>query len=413
MKNKIFQKKKKYLRKRFRKIRFKKKKRPLNDEDSNNIISFNNESNNLIPNNENLLDNYNIIQYKNIKIPRISFKNKYFFDEFKKPFHDLIKKINMNYIINKNFIGYNAQIIDQTPIINNINQNQQIYKNNNPIDNNIEKSELIIEIKNEQEEINSNIDNSDDNHEKNIEKLNNNDEKNFGGPKNIRKLFKLKYYDKNQNLIHKKRGKKPLYKRKEHIHTALDNDNILRKIQVHFLTFLVCFTNDYIDSIFKNVHKKNIPHFRNFDYGIKKIINQEAIEKMKYSTVGEILQKQASRKNKSCAININQITYYKLCQLYPELKYIYFNKLFKEFFIEYYYNKNKRVIILNGVYINLSIRTQGFNTLIKENINFSEKFRNIASCFYNNIKKEENDEDKNITEIKQNDIIQKPLFIIN
>ena len=225
----------------------------------------------------------------------------------------------------------------------------------------------------------------------------------------------MKHYDRNKNLIYKKRGKKPSHESDKHFHSALDNDNILRKIQVHFLTFLVSFTNDYIDTIYKNENKKKIPHFRNFDYQLKKLINQACIEKIKISTIGEILQMKASRKNKLCHIEINKITYDILCEQHPELKNNYFNKFFKEFFIEYYYNKIGNNITLNGVNVNLSMRTQNFSKLIRKNINYSNKFRYIATCFYlNNLEEKELlTKDNNINE--KNEILkkEKPLFIVD
>ena len=134
---------------------------------------------------------------------------------------------------------------------------------------------------------------------------------------------------------------------------------------------------------------------------------------MKSLTIGEILQKKASPKNKSCDKDINKITFNQICDEFPELKYNYFNKLFHEFFIEYYYNKIGRNITLNGVNINLSIKTEGFNKLIHKNIDYSTKFRNIAAYFYKNKIKEKEEDNKNINQINTTDIIRKPLFIID
>ena len=51
----------------------------------------------------------------------------------------------------------------------------------------------------------------------------------------------------------KKRGRKPK-KQNKRIHNALDQDNIIRKIQVHFLSFIIFFCNDLIQTIFPDLN---------------------------------------------------------------------------------------------------------------------------------------------------------------
>ncbi len=391
---------------------------------------------NLISNNNpllrftNLLDNYNIIQNQNILLSRLSFNNTYQFDRYKATFNDLYDKINNNnYLLNYNYFNNYIYNIPRKPdikintnyinhnlffpkFISNYNNNINTINNYYPIDSSIiEINDIINDIKNnnktkENSKLNVNLLNSNI-----IEDPNHEEKKHIPKKKKLKTLFKL--YDKNKNLIQKKRGKKAI-KNRRIIHTALDDDNILRKIQVHFLTFLVSFTNDYIDTIFPKMKKKDVLHFKNLDYKIKKVINYKSIEKLKNTTIGEILQQQASPKNKSCEGNINKIIYIKICEKCPELNFNYFNKLFKEFFIEYYYNKNERVIILNGVSINLSNRTQGFNELIMKNTSCSEKIRSIASYFFVDTLNNQNNQE-NIEEKEKGQIInkQKPLFIID
>ena len=105
----------------------------------------------------------------------------------------------------------------------------------------------------------------------------------------------------------------------------------------------------------------------------------------------------------------------KLCQQFPELRTIYFNKKFKEFFVEYYYNKNDRTILLNGLNINLSNKTQTFNTLIQKNKNNIAKFKTIATYFYINNIDGNKEEDKNEKRFEEGQMIQKqkPFFIID
>jgi len=397
---------------------------------SNNISNNINDYYKPLPCHENLLDNYDYIQYKNIKIPRLSFTNNYHFDNYKKPFNELFAKINIDYTLTKDYLYKISKMRYDNKYINNNNNiflpygyfNQNNYFKNIE-NNNYKNQDLIIDIKNDKIENkgnsiidiknNINFDILNIKKEKTLE--NRNDESINKKKKSFKKMFYLKLYDKNKNLINKKRGRRSLKEQILHVHSALDDDNILRKIQVHFLTFLVSFTNDYIDTLFPNVDKKHVLHFRQIDYKLKKIINHNSIERTKTLTIGEILQKQASPKNKTCVNNINQITYIKLCNQCPQLKQNYFNKLFKEFFIEFYYNKNERVIALNGLNINLSKKTQTFNKLIQKNAKYSDKFRYIASFFYIN-----NKEEKKLLKTNENminetniNIKEKPFFIID
>ena len=386
----------------------------------NTITEDNFEYNALLPCNENLLDKYETIQYKNIKIPRLNFENENIFDKYQKLFNELFEKINIDFKLTQFLI----QNIRKLSIVKNINI--QISKDNVNI-NNYKETDINQNIDD------NNIIDSENNQTNKYDTKSENDKqldifinisdlkklKNDKKPKNysnkyLKRIFNLKLYDNNKNLICRKRGRKALIQKDIlHTHSALDNDNILRKIQVHFLTFLVSFTNDYIDSLYPNIGKKALLHFRHIDYKVKRIINFESIEKMKSQTIGEILQKQASPKNKTCVDNINQLVYDRLCEQYPNLKINYFNKLFKEFFIEYYYNKNDKNIILNGIKVHLSNKTRTFNSLIQKNIKYIEKFRNIASYFY--IKNNEiNDEKENSNnEEDKNDLRQKPFFIID
>lgn len=386
----------------------------------NLINDFYYEYNKPLPSCENLLDNFQIIQYKNITLPRLKLGNEYQFDKYQKPFEELFEKINIDFSLMKDFI--------QT--INNKNKKPDIFHNNstqNYTNNKIDTKQLtdgnnIIDINNENKKIKedkNDINSANNEHLdifiSNLKKSKN--QKNFFRPnklKSSKKIFNLDLYDKDLNLIHKKRGRKTLKKTQYHTHNALDNDNILRKIQVHFLTFLVSFTNDYIDALLPNLNKKTI-HFLQLDYMFKRTINYQAIENMKSLTIGTILQKQASPKHKTYVKNINHLIYDKLCQLCPNLKKNYFNKLFKEFFIEYYYNKNENKVLLNGIKVNLSNKTQQFHFLLNKNKNNSEKFRKIAAYFFikNAQKKEKTNENKKTTEGQENNITSKPFFIID
>ena len=53
-------------------------------------------------------------------------------------------------------------------------------------------------------------------------------------------------------------------------HTVLDDDNILRKIQVRFISFIIYFSNDVI-SYFLVGEYDTIPYFNDVDYELKRM----------------------------------------------------------------------------------------------------------------------------------------------
>lgn len=364
--------------------------------------------------NLNLLDNFEFIQYRNIKMPRIAFTNSYSFNFYKKYFDDFLDKININTSTTIN----SFYKFPKVPWKNSTKSNNE-NANNNQLSN-----DILIDIGNENLLLdnNSNLNPSGNityildsaNTVQNEEAKETNNEKTNKKNK-FKKIFNLKTYDKNKNLISKKRGRRST-KIISHVHSALDDDNILRKIQVHFLSFLVSFTNDYLKAIFEKQGKKDVLQFKNFDYKLKKTINHESIEKMKSLKIGNILQMAASPKNKTCDKDINRIIYDKLCEKYPELDQTYFNKLFKEFFIEYYYNKQTEgKFTINGISFNLSNKTHGFNILLQKNVENKDKFRKIASYFYicKIRKKEGKGHSSYEEEDKEDNVKQKPYFIID
>ena len=113
-------------------------------------------------------------------------------------------------------------------------------------------------------------------------------------------------YDKIKKF-HKfrKRGRKSLKEGKRQ-HNALDQDNIIRKIQVHFLSFIIFFCNDLINTVFSG--NKDLS-FKNIQYELKKTVNHAYIENLKSKTIGDILQLKASPKNKKFDGDINKKTF--------------------------------------------------------------------------------------------------------
>ena len=168
------------------------------------------------------------------------------------------------------------------------------------------------------------------------------------------------------------------------IHRASDDDNILRKIQVHFLSFIINFTNDVICTFSKD---KDIPLFKNLDYKIKKVVNHKFVEYLKNQKINEILKLKVSPKMKISDESVNRRIFNIIWAKLPSLhKFLQTNYL--DFFQEYYYNTKNKKIEVNGIEIQFSIKTKTFNDLINKNYKYKEKIKYVAiNYFLNNYKR--------------------------
>ena len=213
---------------------------------------------------------------------------------------------------------------------------------------------------------------------------------------NFQKFKIIQNYDKseektgenlknNENSIttnRKKRGRKPKKENKRE-HNALDQDNIIRKIQVHFLSFIIYFVNDLVQTILPNKKELN---FKNINYELKKTVNHAYMEKLKSKNIGEILQFNASPKNKKFESSINLKTYELICNLCPFLKQ-FFEISYLEMF-KLYYTKTTREFNVGNYQVHLSQRTRLFIDLINKNQESAEKMKEIANQYFSYKKKE-------------------------
>lgn len=194
-------------------------------------------------------------------------------------------------------------------------------------------------------------------------------------------------------MTKKKRGRKPRNETKlKRVHDASDYDNILRKIQVHFLTFIICFANDLIEYFLPN--KKELK-FKNLSYNLKKTVNHSYVEKLKNKTIGEILQFDASSKNRKFSNTINKQIFTNVISLSPFLN-NFFNMSYLELFNNYYLKCN-RTVNLEGNTINYSPKTKLFTDLVQKNNDAADKIKQIAEQNY----------------IEEANNIKQPIFVIN
>lgn len=182
--------------------------------------------------------------------------------------------------------------------------------------------------------------------------------------------------------LHHKRGRKKSDKStNQKSHLSDDFDNILRKIQVSFINFLINLSNDALKSVFgKNTTYK----FKDINYKLKKQISHSYIEKLKKSSFGDILQMAISPKSKIFQEDMNKITYFKVCQESEELKTL-FDKNYLYLIKNYYFNfkdDGNHIIDIDGFKFALSPKTEAFSNLLKKNIEAKDKFIEIAKSVY-------------------------------
>ena len=196
-------------------------------------------------------------------------------------------------------------------------------------------------------------------------------------------IFKSTYFSKidennieNENAIKKnKRGRKPLSEvRTKRVHDASDYDNILRKIQVHYLTFIIAFTNDLIEAFIPD--NKELK-FKNLSYDLKRTVSHSYVEKLKNKTIGEILQFKVSPKNRNSVESVNQQIYQKICISNPFLKQ-FFDMPYLELFNNYYYKSNRN-FSFEGVKLKISQKTKFFVDLLQKNYLVADKIKHIAT----------------------------------
>ena len=93
-------------------------------------------------------------------------------------------------------------------------------------------------------------------------------------------------------LKNKKRGRYTNLKEKKKNHDKFSADNVLRKIQVHFISFIISFLNDILKSF--GIRKK----FLKLDYKFKRDVNKQKFAELKSKNIGEIVSSKISTKYK-------------------------------------------------------------------------------------------------------------------
>ena len=140
--------------------------------------------------------------------------------------------------------------------------------------------------------------------------------------------------EKTKKLL--KRGKKRKDNEKNlTFHDKNSSDNLLRKIQVHYLSFIVSYLND----ILKNLNYKK--KFLKLNYKFKSNINKNFVDSLKKKTIGDIISTEISVKYKNKDKNVNKALYEKIKDN-DVLKKI-FEDNYLKLFRQVYYKSHKKI----------------------------------------------------------------------
>ena len=280
--------------------------------------------------------------------------------------------------------------------INNSSKNNipnQMLKQNTSTNENINTKDKIIDINisNESSELKKYVNNNnfDSNNistikEKENDSIFSNNINSITKSRTDKVVFVVEMIKPNENnekhmnfFVSKKRGRKNKSNKK--IHSGFDDDNIQRKIQVHYISFITNFINDIISTFNKS---ERVLLFKNIDYKLKKVVSQEFFQKLKTLKVSDIIQMRPSPKMKIHHDHVNQEIYKEICSIIPFMK-EFLDQNYISLFKKYYCNKDKNFFV-NGKKIILSEKTKTFSDLLLKNKTHKEKLLFVGKYYFLN-----------------------------
>ena len=183
---------------------------------------------------------------------------------------------------------------------------------------------------------------------------------------------------RNNFLVRKKTSGRTRKKKSEKVpHGNKSFDNIESKIQVHFLNFVISFSNDALRYYFKNSSFS----FKKINQKEKIKVNFNNVSKLKKSKIKDLLNSEISVKFKNFDKNENK-------KLLSQLKETWLDKLFDmnylDLFKYYYNNKESRLdtIIFEKKKIPLTEGTKSFYELLEDNKEIKENIVEVAKIIY-------------------------------
>ena len=159
-----------------------------------------------------------------------------------------------------------------------------------------------------------------------------------------------------------KRGKQSTKKSQKDVHDNTKQDNLIRKIQVHFFSFVIAFCNDAYKKVFKSSNKS----FKNINQKNKKTVNFDYTYGLRNLCIKDLLKMKISEKYTSYKEFYNE-------ELLKKIEYSskWLDQLFQMNYLKlfsYYYNKGKPLdkIVFENEEIILSKKTKSFYYLLEK-----------------------------------------------
>ena len=161
-------------------------------------------------------------------------------------------------------------------------------------------------------------------------------------------------------------------------HDINSTDNIQRKIQVHYLSFIISFLNDILKKL------KYKQKFFKLNYEFKQNVKKEFVESLKKKTLGEIVCNKISYKYKKKNMNLNSVVYEQMKEK-NVIKNI-LSENYVSFFKKIYYKSNPHINLKEyGLNINiiLSKKVKMYTDLLEKNgiLNYNNELKkNMNDC---------------------------------
>lgn len=211
-------------------------------------------------------------------------------------------------------------------------------------------------------------------------------------PQNPLTINSILFQTEPRNIFAVKKKVRPGRKKKENrekIHLNTDLDNLLARIQVHFLSFIVNISNDALITEFGEDTEYK---FKNIDYKIKFNISYSSFIKFKNSSIKDVLKLRISPKYKHFDPKINSQILEEV-HLKSEWLNKFFNMNYLEMFKEYYYQEKQITEINyegNIIKFNKNNKTETFYDLLNKYKDLKSDLINTVNSVYLNLDNKKN-----------------------
>ena len=149
------------------------------------------------------------------------------------------------------------------------------------------------------------------------------------------KIFKVTIEKETKSIKTQKRRRSKNKNDNQNIHNKYSEDNILRKVQIHFLNFIIFILNDILKEL------NYTERFLKIDYHIKKKVSKDYIKCLKTKKISDIVCLDITSKFTTKDKDTNRIIYDKIKD--NEILNKLFDAEYLEFFDIYYKSKSEYI----------------------------------------------------------------------